>query len=165
MQVLTKPCNSHYSTICDVAALVEDEISEAGCGLHDLLDARILQLAAVCEIEDTKGVVGCFLGQAEEGLIGDAPTVSQPQFPQVRTFGYKGGNGLILEIPTVMEVDLENITTVSGKGDDGLVGELGTAVEFELRASAIGSDKKNGGHFVPASDTCSSQRPLRATRL
>jgi hypothetical protein len=62
MQILAKARYGHNSSVRDLAAFIEDKVAETRCGLNNLLYARVLELAAVGEIKNAKGVVGGLRG-------------------------------------------------------------------------------------------------------
>lgn len=61
VQILSEPCDGQYSAVCDIAAFIEDQVPQAWCRLHDLLNPGILQLCAVGKVEDAESVVCCSL--------------------------------------------------------------------------------------------------------
>lgn len=137
MEILSEACDSQNRAVRYVPAFVKNQVAKPGSGLNYLLDTGILQLAAVREVKDAESVVGCFQWKAKEGLVGHAPTMSQTQFSQVRSFRDEGGDGIIFEVLAIVEVDLEDVAAVSSEGDDGLVGQLRASVEFELQTSEM----------------------------
>jgi len=76
MEVLSKSCNCQDSTVCDVATFIQNKVAEARCSLNNLLNPRILQLSAICEVENAKSFVCRLLRKAKESVVSDPPAVS-----------------------------------------------------------------------------------------
>ena len=72
MQVLAQARNGVHGSVGDLPALVENEVAQAWGCLNDLLDARILQLATVRQVEDAQAIKSDVLWKVEEGHVGDS---------------------------------------------------------------------------------------------
>ena len=75
MQVFAQTSNGQDSSVGNVAAFGENQVTESRGSVDDLLDTRILQLSAICQVQYSQTLVCSLRREAQEGLICDFPAV------------------------------------------------------------------------------------------
>lgn len=75
VQVLAQASNGHHRPVCDVATLGENQVAQSRCGGHNSLNAVILKLTAICQVQNAQTLVRCLGRKTKEGLVRDFPAV------------------------------------------------------------------------------------------
>lgn len=137
VEILAKLRDRRNGTVGDLTAFGKDKVTQTWGSCDDLLDADIVELPAVGQVEYAQALVRRVLWEIEEGMVRDTRAVRQAEFSEMAALPDQGRDRSVFQVSTVLQVNFKNVAAVVGKSHDGVVRDLTAVVEFELFTGSV----------------------------